>query len=1761
MSPIKMAAMSSSSFSRDGVHRLKRTSIPSPSSPSGSAALPPPVPPLHHSNSLHQQLSSHHPHTQHATQQQQQPYSLYADSYHSSSSRQQSYPTASSPPSSHHSSASSASPQPHVSLSNPSLNPTPSPSFQQQPSLSSFSRRSSAPSLLVNNLLAFSASPASPISPDRYSAWPPSGSSPASSALASAVPSGLHLLKRRSRGNDRGDADDAAASGPPPVSASSSSPSSSSPRHGDRGSSFFSQTAAEMAGESSLFSVGKQLSGLHLSSSPPVLTTVNELASNPRSTSHHSLLSSYPSLPGSAASPSAQQQSSSSHAPLPAASPPLHAAGSRASAHPSLSFRRHSVQDPHFTQSQLVQLQSQLQQHHGRYRSGGGGAVTLPLSRGLVTSSSSGSLRSFSSVLDENDAIVPTQPGRGAGGGGSVGGLLLNEGALHRSSSHSSVVNSPSLSSGSLHPARSHSLLHQSSSSSNLPQHSSASSAASSLSNTPTRSTSPSSSLPRYLGVAHNPARRYSTPVVALSAAQAANLSVHWPDSNAGSSRASPSMLSPPISPAARRPGHPPHSTSTSSSLLSSSGRLWSQSASNLPILMEPESPESPPPPPPPAASSSLLAPVVEQSEKEVAAGSGRYSAAALQVSTNGSVASPSGHSPSVAAAVAASLSAALTADRAAESAETSAILMRRQRTREHMSPVVTPTADAAELLASAFDSSRRSSFSPPAADPRRSSSLPTPDPSSRRHSLAFLHSQLLSLYLLHHSAASLLSPHALQRLQQERCPVCLQSGVEGEKANVTLLSCKDRGCEHVVHTLCLSSPLASCLIVQHPASADLHQPVQLRLLAPAAAAPPAAGGGRLSRRLDCSYELTLLHWMADVAAVKLSSSSSSLPPANGAVAASRNINAVLDAQRGVDSLTIAVSPQSLSFSSSASPSALSAVIPFSHGRLLFSCHCHATKEDWQLHAELDLTRVSSSRGEVQAAAAAADTKRSEYELVYRKGGSGAAAEAELCVVVVAEGDTSGGDGQEQCWRLQSLRFEVTADRAAVEEALAASAPPRAVEAALPTAAAKKAEASKPAPPAAYANGNYAASAAAPRGYQQSVLYPDGLLAPSPPGQSPSPPSPQWDVGPYPQQQSELSYLSMVISNQMQQQQQPRSPLSPHGYLPYPSYSPYFLPLSPSAYSSMMSLSPPPPTPPPVLSSPPPDYAYIVLPNGAIQAIAMTPQLQQSFLFQQQQQQMADMAAASMPLSPIRGAAAGDLYAGAEYRGMRGYSGSPFDSAPPPHHLQQQQQQMMGMGLQQAAGLPTHQAMHSAMQGDGRAAYAGQRYTYAGGQQGGGMAAHHKQQQLRSPSHFQQQAHGHLSQQQHQQQSAPSHPSLPSAHMRSDFSPLTSPSSASSTASPLSPSSSFSPTSASMLSGSSPFSSSGPEPQLVLLAKSQAGSRLLQTKLSSSSSEPGYCQHVLHELLPHLPSLMCDLFGNYAVQKLIEVGGEEDRGRVLGRVLDSFLEVSCDRQGTRAMQKLMECISRQEDRSCVVNALLAPLSSPPASAAAPLSPSSASAGCRLLQLARDSNGSHVVDAILSHFPASMLAPVHAQAFRAVRTLGVDQHGLCILKKSITQSPPSLLIPFALGLSAHLLDYVNNQFGNYLVQHLIAACNGDDHAQYAAVNEALVRAVRGHLVRLSRAKFSSNVVEKLLRLRDPGLVSGVVKELTSEEALSSLQELLGHPYGKFVLQTVLAVAEDEEQARLVAAITPHLPLFKGRIGDKWRSLIKKSAVCS
>ena len=109
------------------------------------------------------------------------------------------------------------------------------------------------------------------------------------------------------------------------------------------------------------------------------------------------------------------------------------------------------------------------------------------------------------------------------------------------------------------------------------------------------------------------------------------------------------------------------------------------------------------------------------------------------------------------------------------------------------------------------------------------------------------------------------------------------------------------------------------------------------------------------------------------------------------------------------------------------------------------------------------------------------------------------------------------------------------------------------------------------------------------------------------------------------------------------------------------------------------------------------------------------------------------------------------------------------------------------------------------------------------------------------------------------------------------------------------------------------------------------------------------------------------------------------------------------------------------------------------------------------------------------------------------------------------------------------------FGNYVVQYVLELGQSEASA-------AVVAALGGHYAELSMQKFSSNVVEKVLKLGGLDAArAGVIREMLTSPLLP---RLLQDSYGNYVVQSALSVSSGQLHSELVDAIRPYLPALRG-----------------
>lgn len=119
--------------------------------------------------------------------------------------------------------------------------------------------------------------------------------------------------------------------------------------------------------------------------------------------------------------------------------------------------------------------------------------------------------------------------------------------------------------------------------------------------------------------------------------------------------------------------------------------------------------------------------------------------------------------------------------------------------------------------------------------------------------------------------------------------------------------------------------------------------------------------------------------------------------------------------------------------------------------------------------------------------------------------------------------------------------------------------------------------------------------------------------------------------------------------------------------------------------------------------------------------------------------------------------------------------------------------------------------------------------------------------------------------------------------------------------------------------------------------------------------------------------------------------------------------------------------------------------------------------------------------------------------------------------------------------ANSLRLVDDPFGNYVLQYIV-------DLQAPVFINALIVSFQGRVVQLSKQKFASNVVEKLLRGATLPMGRLMIEEILHDG--EEIEKLCKDGFANYVIQTALDYSDPEIKLALVEAIRPLLPSLRG-----------------
>ncbi|PIA33038.1 hypothetical protein AQUCO_04200053v1 [Aquilegia coerulea] len=276
---------------------------------------------------------------------------------------------------------------------------------------------------------------------------------------------------------------------------------------------------------------------------------------------------------------------------------------------------------------------------------------------------------------------------------------------------------------------------------------------------------------------------------------------------------------------------------------------------------------------------------------------------------------------------------------------------------------------------------------------------------------------------------------------------------------------------------------------------------------------------------------------------------------------------------------------------------------------------------------------------------------------------------------------------------------------------------------------------------------------------------------------------------------------------------------------------------------------------------------------------------------------------------------------------------------------------------------------------------------------------------------------------------------------------------------------------------------------MVATAKDQHGCRFLQKKIEGGRKED--IEMILVEIKDYISELMVDQFGNYLVQKLLDVCNAEQRHDILISITrnEHVLHKICrDMHGTRAVQKLLERLTNEHQQARFIAALTT----------------------GTFSLIIDTNGHHVIQYCVKNFPDKLKMYLLNEVAARCLDIAQDRSGCCVLQLCVEHSHGETKECLVNEITRNALSLSQHEYGNYVVQFLL----GMNNQQYTS---KLLRQLEGSYISLSMQKYSSNVVERCLKESSEEQATQIVKELiNSPDSLKLFQDA----YGNYVIQSAL-----------------------------------------
>ena len=311
--------------------------------------------------------------------------------------------------------------------------------------------------------------------------------------------------------------------------------------------------------------------------------------------------------------------------------------------------------------------------------------------------------------------------------------------------------------------------------------------------------------------------------------------------------------------------------------------------------------------------------------------------------------------------------------------------------------------------------------------------------------------------------------------------------------------------------------------------------------------------------------------------------------------------------------------------------------------------------------------------------------------------------------------------------------------------------------------------------------------------------------------------------------------------------------------------------------------------------------------------------------------------------------------------------------------------------------------------------------------------------------------------------------------------------------------------------------------KLVLMIKSQSGSKSIQKKIEEKQNE--FTTKLYEQIKNNLVEIINDQYGNYVIQKLVEHCDKKIISQMLKKLYygnngennfkNNLLEISINSYGTRALQKMLDNLGNnmtEED----INILL-----------------KFSQG-NIYQMMKDINGNHVIQSIIENIKnKDHLTPIYKEICDNIVNIMKTKSGSCCvfpkILNNINEEDSDKMINCIID---NIEKLINDENANFAIQKIIKLNKN-------VYNNKIYNYLQDKIVKLSIQKFSSNVIETFI-MNIPSFKDKIIGKIIES---NSIINLLSDKFGNYIIQKSLSNANSDDFNNIIKIIKSNIKLIK------------------